>query len=181
MGVPDAAADARGLPRRPLHSDELVEIARRRTGLHDFSGVYFAEPLPRLLELCTNEANLGLSGRMVTRWDVLHFLSNLLRRHMDELTAPAMPDERSGHSILITGLPRSGTSFLRRMMMLDPANRRSERTIAPRADWPERRAPQLALGGPGRGENSEGNLLGAMQRRNAIRSPAAGSFMPGNR
>jgi hypothetical protein len=47
-----------------MQLDELVETARRRTGLHDFSDTDFAGPLRRLLTSCMNEAGFGLIGRM---------------------------------------------------------------------------------------------------------------------
>ena len=123
LGVLDAVADACGLLRRPLRPDDLVEAVRRRTGLHDFGDVDFTEPLQRLLEACVNEASLGAVGRMATRWDVVRFLSNLLRLRQEERVAPAVLDERIERPIFITGLPRSGTTFLHRLMMLDAVNR----------------------------------------------------------
>jgi Sulfotransferase family len=146
LSVLDIAANACGLLRRPLQPDELVETARRRTGLHDFGGVDFAEPLRRLLESCTSEVNLGLVGHMATRWDVLRFLSNLLRLRQEEKTAPAVLDERIECPIFITGLPRSGTTFLHRMMMLDLANRAPLvwRTIYPYPKAPHRRDTRQA-------------------------------------
>jgi hypothetical protein len=123
VGILDTAADALGLLRQPMQPGELVETARRRTGLHDFGDVDFGEPLQRLLQSCANEAGLGLIGRMATRWDVVRFLSNLLRLRQVELAAPATLDERIERPIFITGLPRSGTTFLHRLMTMDPANR----------------------------------------------------------
>lgn len=121
--VLDAVTDVCGVLRRPLRPDKLVETARRRTGLRDFGGVDVAEPLQRFLESCRNEAALGLVGRMATRWDVLRFLCNLLRLRPAEQAAPRLLDERIDRPVFITGLPRSVTTFLHRIMITDPANR----------------------------------------------------------
>jgi len=75
VGILDTVADGFELLRRPMQPDELVATVRRRTGLHDFGDVDFAEPLQGLLESCANEVGLGLMGRVVTRWDALRFLS----------------------------------------------------------------------------------------------------------
>ena len=86
----DAMGDAVGLLRRPLRADELVESARRRTGLHDFGGDDFGEPLAHFLEACTDETALSVIGRFATHWDVVRFLSNLLRLRRKS-TAPKTP------------------------------------------------------------------------------------------
>jgi hypothetical protein len=59
---------------------------------------------------------------MATRWDVLRFLTNLLQFRDAERRQPAILDEAIERPIFITGLPRSGTTFLHRLMMEDPRN-----------------------------------------------------------
>jgi len=119
----DATADATGLLRRPLAFDELVAAARSSTGLEDFGDAAFAAPMRRFLDACASEADLGLIGRLATRWDAVRFLTNLLRLRAAEVRSPDILDEDVAHPIFITGVPRSGTTFLHRMMLADPANR----------------------------------------------------------
>ncbi len=63
----------------PLRSEDLTELARRRTGLTDFGDTPFRGGLQEFLRACAEEAELSLFGRLGTRWDVMRFLSNLLR------------------------------------------------------------------------------------------------------
>jgi Sulfotransferase family len=104
------------------HADDLVSRARRRSGLVDFGVTPFAEALQMLLRSCREEADLSLFGRFAIRWDSLRFLSNLLRLRAEELRAPEILDLPIERPMLITGLPRSGTTFLHGLLAEDPAN-----------------------------------------------------------
>jgi hypothetical protein len=119
----DTLADAVGLLRRPLDADELVATARRRSGLSDLGDLSFVDPLRRLLLACKDEACLSLVGRIATRWDAVRFLSNLLKFRDVEIRDPAVLSEQIQQPIFITGLPRTGTTFLHRLLMEDPENR----------------------------------------------------------
>ncbi len=119
----DTMADAIGILRRPLDADALLALAQRRSGLRDFGDLSFVDPLRRFLDSCNDEASLSLVGRMATRWDVLRFLTNLLRLHDAEQRDPAILNHAIERPIFITGLPRSGTTFLHRLLLEDPDNR----------------------------------------------------------
>lgn len=67
--------------------------------------------------------SLSLVGRSATRWDIVRFLSNLLYVQDGFSRLPQMQQEPIDKPIFITGLPRSGTTFLHRLMMTDPRNR----------------------------------------------------------
>jgi hypothetical protein len=54
---------------------------------------------------------------------VVRFLSNLLRFHAEEKANRQILDLPIEQPIFITGLPRSGTTFLHRLMMIDFMNR----------------------------------------------------------
>ncbi len=123
LTLADGMADALGLLRRPLQVDALLALARRRSGLGDFGDTEFIDPLRRLLTACTDEASLSLIGRMATRWDVVRFLTNLLRFQDAEARNPRILREPIDRPIFITGLPRSGTTFLHRLLLEDPDNR----------------------------------------------------------
>jgi Sulfotransferase family len=123
LTLADGMADALGLLRRPLQVDALLALARRRSGLGDFGDTEFIDPLRRLLAACTDEASLSLIGRMATRWDVVRFLTNLLRFQDAEVRNPRILREPIDRPIFITGLPRSGTTFLHRLLLEDPDNR----------------------------------------------------------
>ena len=117
----DRVAEVAGLLRRPLVAEELIATAQRRTGLTDFGEWQFAAPLRVLLQSCETEAALGAFGRFALRWDVLRFLENLLRLRAAERAATGAPPAIA-QPIFVTGLPRSGTTFLYNLLVADEAN-----------------------------------------------------------
>ena len=109
------------MPR--IHRAELLDAARRRTGLSDFGEWPFDEGLERLVQACADEGRLSLFGYFATRWDIRRLLSNLLRLRYEELRQPAILSEPIERPIFITGLPRTGTTFLHQLLSLDVGNR----------------------------------------------------------
>jgi Sulfotransferase family len=103
-------------------ADQLIGLARRRTDLTEFGETVFRGPLQNFLDACSEEADLSLVGRIATRWDVVRFLSNLLRLHDEETKAPEILARPITNPIFISGLPRSGTTFLHSLLAEDPAN-----------------------------------------------------------
>jgi hypothetical protein len=149
LRIADSIADMAGVLRRPLLAENLIARAQSETGLVGFGETNFIEPLRRLLDACTApDANLSLVGRFATQWDVVRFLSNLLRFHAEETKRPDIAQQKIERPIFITGLPRSGTTFLHRLMMTDPHNRAPLvfETIYPWADpkGPDRRVARVA-------------------------------------
>ena len=120
--VADMLGDAFAPERRPMSADELIASAQRRTGLTDFAGTPFKASLQHFLRACFEDANLSLVGRIATRWDVVRFLSNLLRLTEEEKRAPEILAQPVRRPIFISGLPRSGTTFLHSLLAEDPAN-----------------------------------------------------------
>lgn len=131
----DKAAGFLGLLDRRFDPDELIRLAHRETGLRDFGDTSFFGPLCRLLKSLAEESDLSVIGRSATRWDVVRFLSNLLFLEHAAQRNPAIASEQVQQPIFITGLPRSGTTFLHRLMLDDPQNRapRVWETIYPSA------------------------------------------------
>jgi hypothetical protein len=99
---------------------EMIGVFDRPLCMDDSS---FIEPLKHFLASCSSEARLSLVGPTATRWDVVRFLSNLLRFHEEEKANRQILDQPIERPIFITGLPRSGTTFLHRLMMIDSMNR----------------------------------------------------------
>ncbi len=151
LTLADGVADTLGLLRRPLQAEALLSRARRRASLSEFGDTSFIDPLHRLLSACMDEASLSLIGRFATRWDVERFLTNLLRLQHAETHDPSILRQPIERPIFITGLPRSGTTFLHRLLLNDPANKapRVWQTIYPyppargRDNRPARVARQL--------------------------------------
>ena len=107
---------------RPLLPEALMDLARLRTGLSDFGEWPFQEPLAVLLRSYQEEAGLTAFGRVAVRWDMVRFLSNLLRLRAEEKNDRGIVGEQIQAPIFLLGLPRSGTTFLHNLMAQDPAN-----------------------------------------------------------
>src|SRR6516164_11431203 len=112
--------------RRLLRADELLESALRRGKRRDFADRSFIRPFEHLLKACNEEADLSAFGVRALRIDLLRCLRNLL--HFDEIEAefPSVLARPIQAPVFITGMPRSGTTFLHRLILQDPS------TIAPR-------------------------------------------------
>jgi hypothetical protein len=136
--VADMTLDLLAAWRRPPSAEHLIDEAQRRSGLSDFGDIPFASPLRMLLGACAEEAELSLFGGAAIRWDTIRFLGNLLRLRDEEKRRPEILDQPIEAPLVIAGLPRSGTTFLHRLLIEDAAN------IVPRV-W------QLIHPYPGRG------------------------------
>jgi hypothetical protein len=106
--------------RRPLRADALLESALKRGKRPDFADRSFIRPFELLLEACNEEADLSAFGVRALKIDVLRCLRNLL--HFDEIEAdcPAVLSRPIPAPVFITGMPRSGTTFLHRLILQDP-------------------------------------------------------------
>jgi hypothetical protein len=111
---------------RRLRPSELLESALKRAGRRDFSDRSFIRPLEHLLSACNEEADLSTFGVHATRIDVMRCLRNLLRFDAIEESCPAVVERPIHAPVFITGMPRSGTTFLHRLILQDPG------TAAPR-------------------------------------------------
>ena len=121
LSAADRVARELGLADRLPDADGLIAAAKQRTGLGaDLAPI--REPLSVLLEACATEAELSLVGRMTVQWDAMRLLRNRLRLAAVEADNPAIGEEPIERPIFITGLPRSGTTFLHKLLTLDPAN-----------------------------------------------------------
>ncbi|MGH7191446.1 MAG: sulfotransferase, partial [Acetobacteraceae bacterium] len=122
-GLGDAAdflAARTGFLARPFSAQRLIAAATARTGLDEFGEMSVSEPLQRLLDATVQEASLSVVGRVALKWDVLRFLTNLLRLQEACRLEPDIGNAPIAAPIFITGMPRSGTTFLHRMMLCDP-------------------------------------------------------------
>jgi hypothetical protein len=115
-----------GLPLVSLDERDLLEGARRATGLHDFGDDDFREPLRRLLSCLENEADLTLVGRIAARRDLTGLLINRLRLAEDRKRHPEIATERIVAPIFIVGLPRSGSTLLHHLLAQDPDTRAAQ-------------------------------------------------------
>lgn len=106
-----------------LDEAALLEEASRNTGLSDFGGDEFREPLAIFLEALEGEAKLNFVGRVLAKGDVLNLLENRLLLTDTRKRNPEIAREEVRAPIFITGLPRTGTSILHELLGQDPAHR----------------------------------------------------------
>lgn len=123
LGLANRAADMFGAFSAPLSAKSLIELAQRRTRLSDFGEHSFEPALEVLIQSYDDEATLSTFGRMIARWDAERFLSNLLLLRAAETHDPSILDQPIDKPVFVTGLPRSGTTFLHALLERDPANR----------------------------------------------------------
>jgi Sulfotransferase family len=133
LSAADAVASRFGCLDRPIRVPSLIAAARKRAGSDDFGEDPFMDALERLCSACVTEAQLSTLGRAVTRWDIGRFLGNLLQLRQAELRDPAILSEKIDRPLFITGLPRTGTTFLHKLLLEDPVNEspRAYQTIHP--------------------------------------------------
>ncbi len=132
----DRVVGAFGLLDRDLDGAGLLDFAQQRCRLDGFGDDAVAAPLRVLLQSYSREASLSLVGRAAARWDIQRFLSNLARMAEEEAARPGIRDEPIEAPIFVTGLPRSGTTFLYRLLAEDAGHRvpRTWETIHPYPD-----------------------------------------------
>ncbi len=122
MKTPLCRVTTRTLNRiAPLEVDALIADALRRSAQRDFADYSFVGPLEMLLRGVKDEARLSLFGHLAVRFDALRCLTNVLRLEREEKRDPAILRRPIERPIVITGLPRSGTTFLHSLLALDPA------------------------------------------------------------
>lgn len=119
----DRIGTALGLERRfRFSAGDLRQAASRRAGLSDFGDPWFESGFEALIHSLEGEAGLSIIGRIGLHGMVVTLLVNRLL-----LQVQPSPDERlrdqAPPPLVILGLPRSGTTFLHRLLALDPDHR----------------------------------------------------------
>jgi hypothetical protein len=145
-----------GVARLPLlrdRPDADEKLMSRAWALADAAGPEWdnlAPALGALLGAYRREAYLSPFGVLAAHWDIERFLGNLQRLLDEEARAPQILEEPVAAPLVITGMPRSGTSFLHGLLAEDPANQavRCWQTVYPYPDAdreakPDRRARRV--------------------------------------
>lgn len=118
-GLGRTAVRLLGLPARMLDADALVRRAGGAAALAPFE----AEPGLRALLGDYRHLDLTLIGCFAARFDVTRLIDNHAALAARERAEPALLDRPIDRPIFITGLPRSGTTFLHKLLAEDPENR----------------------------------------------------------
>lgn len=108
-------------PERWPTSGELIDAARERTGLADFGGMHFVEGLDQLLASLASEGNsVAGAGRTWALATMLRRLENRLRVEDWHRANPDAAKAQVRGPIMVTGLPRTGTTATGNVLSLDP-------------------------------------------------------------
>lgn len=102
---------------------ELIEIARRETGLDDFGGDGFREGLERLVRALNAEARLNAVGEHALRDRILLHLRQRLMVEDWYRRRPEIADEEIREPLFGVSLPRTGSSALSFLLSSDPGIR----------------------------------------------------------
>jgi hypothetical protein len=123
LNLAGRAVNGIGIHPIKLELEQLLHQARENTGLTDFGGNEFRQPLALLLDSLEREARLSLLGRIVARGDLLRILEN--RLGLVELCKqhPEITEQPIERPIFVVGPPRSGTTIFHDLLVMDPDNR----------------------------------------------------------
>jgi hypothetical protein len=110
-----------GRTGRIPEANQMMAAALAAARRNNFSDYSFVDPLKRLLDSYENEADLSAFGRYAVRFDAMRGLQNILRFDAVEDVKPEILSRPITQPIFITGLPRSGTTFLHTLLAQDPA------------------------------------------------------------
>jgi len=110
-------------PRGRLDVDQLLEEASRITGLRDWGGEDFLEPLRVLNRSYSDDAELSPVGRWLNRRAQLRRLTVRLRLQAESASCRGIEETPFPAGLFVTGLPRTGTTLLHRLLAQDPRAR----------------------------------------------------------
>ncbi len=116
-----ALLDGIGLSRQ-LDSNLIVKNAARLAGMdRNFKGLTedYREGLDVLVDSINNEADLNPLGRMIIRGRVTGVLKSRFKAELMMEANPEILDARLAAPVIITGLQRTGTTLLHRLMASD--------------------------------------------------------------
>ena len=107
-----------------LESESLCAEARRRTGLEDFGDPPVEPALSILVKSLEAEAELHPFGRFFMHIHLRELLETRLRlTRAWSSRSEAMEAALIRRPVFITGMPRSGSTFLHELLAEDPENR----------------------------------------------------------
>src|ERR1051325_1211244 len=97
--------------------------ARQRTGLENFGEPLVERPLNILADSLEREADLHPLGRLLMRIHLQSLLETRLQLNEEWRKKPRLMEQPVRGPLFVTGMPRSGSTFLHELLAQDPANR----------------------------------------------------------
>lgn len=111
------------IPDVSLKEEDLLQEAENRAGYSEWGTYNFKDALQTLLTSVKKEARLSTMGRFATWRNITRALTNRLLMEQVKKATPYPYEERCQRPVFITGLPRTGTTMLHNLMILDPQAR----------------------------------------------------------
>jgi len=106
-----------------LNPATLKQRAEAQTGLHDWGNTGFDEGLAKVCQSACDEANLSDTHADALASNIVKTLAHRLRFYADRARYPEIAQQKISAPIIVTGLPRSGTTILHSLLAQDPAAR----------------------------------------------------------
>jgi len=106
-----------------LDEKELLDRIAHRLSLKDYGNSYFKEGLGQLIHAVENDSDLTFLGKVLQRAAIERSLENRLKFSEYKKHRPDVFVKNINPPIIIMGLPRTGTTFLHRLLAQDPQNR----------------------------------------------------------
>jgi len=97
----------------------LMARAQQQAGLSDWGDDDFREGIQVLLNACANEANLTPEGQEWLQQEVVYWLTNRLQIQETFKAQPQIAEVPIHRPLFIVGLPRTGSTFLHRLLAED--------------------------------------------------------------
>ncbi len=104
-----------------LEEGALIDAAVKKSGLRGFDDDSWRPAFRRLLASLNEEARLHPWGRFISKKRLLGLLQNRLRAEALFRKHPEILEQELKPPLVITGLQRTGTTFLHRLLAADPA------------------------------------------------------------
>jgi len=104
-------------------ANEVMQNVADHLSLKDFGEPYFKAGLKLLLESINQDTNLTFLGKILLRTAIDRNLENRLKFIDLIKSQPEILSTQLNRPIIILGLPRSGTTFLHRLLAEDDSNR----------------------------------------------------------
>jgi hypothetical protein len=109
--------------RIKLNKDDLINSARKETGLSDLGPDFWDEPLEKLIYSINEEANLHPIGKFISKKRLINLLVTRLKAEWWFRKEPGILEQDLYPVLLIAGLQRTGTTKLQRLLSCDPDTR----------------------------------------------------------
>jgi hypothetical protein len=122
--------------QKALRIDNLLDLSGHAPEQIELERFGIEAAFQALMRALKEEAELSAFGSIVTRWDIAQRVANLRRLSEQEKQFPEIVEEPVVKPIVITGLPRSGTTFLQNLLAEDAENQapRCWQVVYPCAD-----------------------------------------------